>query len=79
MPKPFGPPNSRYRSPQFGAMRGAPLSDEQIFRYMLAGYYGASRQRAAQLELRLRQLTKKAEKERALARKEEAKKMCLIF
>lgn len=71
--KPFGPPSASYRSPQFGAIRGSLLTDERIFRYALKGFYGATRQRAAALELRLRQMTKKAEKSRAAERKAQSK------
>lgn len=67
MSRSFGPYSPSYRSPQFGAMRGEPLTDERIFRYMLAGHYGAARQRAAVVELRLRQMSKKAETQRTKA------------
>ncbi len=48
--RPFGPPSSRLRSPDFSAIAGAPLTDGKIKRYMLAGFYGDARRLEALAE-----------------------------
>ena len=44
MPRPFGPPSSRYRSPDFSTIRGAILTDAKIAKYIRLGFYGADAQ-----------------------------------
>lgn len=58
--KPFGPPSTNVRSPQY-VPRGAVLTDEQIYQYALKGFYGAARQASARIEESIR----KAEKRKA--------------
>lgn len=43
--RPFGPPSSSIRSPQFSTIRGPVLTDRQIDRYIRLGYYGESAKR----------------------------------